>query len=101
GEESRMATEAFLKANKQVRLFYDVQRVDRYERTLAHVYDLQGNSLSANLLRRGLGFHVAIPPNLSLNECLQGQEAIARKKGLGVWIDREWRAIPAANLTLK
>ena len=101
GEESRVATEAFLKASKQVRLFYDIQRVDRYERTLAHVYDLQGNSLSANLLRRGLGFHVAIPPNLSLNECLHGQEAGARKKGLGVWGNRAWRAVPAANLTLK
>ena len=100
GEESRLATEAFFKADKQVRLFYDVQRVDRYERTLAHVYDSKGNSLSANLLRKGLGFHVAIPPNLSLNECLHGQEVIARSKGLGVWSDAGWRAIPAANLTL-
>ncbi len=101
GEESRLATEAFLKADKQVRLFYDMQRVDRYERTLAHVYDAKGNSLSANLLRKGLGFHVAIPPNVSLNECLHGQEAIARNKGLGVWSDAGWRAIPAASLTLE
>lgn len=101
GEESRMATEAFLKSNKQVRLFYDVQRVDRYERTLAHVYDAKGTSLAANLLRKGLGFHVAIPPNLSLNECLHGQETLARNKGLGIWSHRAWRAAPAASLTLK
>jgi len=100
GEESRGATEAFLKANKNVRLFYDEQRVDRYERTLAHVYDVQGNSLAANLLRNGLGFHVAIPPNLSLNECLIGQEAIARKKGLGVWSHIGWQAKSASSLTL-
>jgi micrococcal nuclease len=100
GEESRGATETFLKANKNVRLFYDEQRVDRYERTLAHVYDAQGNSLAANLLRSGLGFHVAIPPNLSLNECLIGQEAIARKKGLGVWSHVGWQAKPASSLTL-
>ena len=100
GDEARMTTEAFLKANKQVRLFYDTERVDRYQRTLAHVYDDKGNSLSAHLLRKGLGFHVAIPPNLSLNECLHGQQAIARKKGLGVWGHRDWRAIPAAHLTL-
>jgi micrococcal nuclease len=101
GEESRIATEAFLKSSKQVRLFYDEQRVDRYERTLAHVYDTKGNSLAANLLRLGLGFHVAIPPNLGLNECLQGQEKIARKKGLGVWSNSEWQAKPAASLSLK
>ncbi len=77
-----------------------MQRVDRYERTLAHVYDLKGNSLSAYLLRKGLGFHVAIPPNLSLNECLHAQEAIARTKGLGVWRDSYWKAVPAAQLTL-
>ncbi len=100
GEESRKATEAFFKANKSVRLFYDEQRVDRYERTLAHVYDIQGNSLAANLLRNGLGFHVAIPPNLSLNDCLQGQEAIARKKGLGVWSHPGWQAKSASSLTL-
>lgn len=100
GEESRLATEAFFSATKAVRLFYDVQRVDRYERTLAHAYDLKGNSLSAYLLRKGLGFHVAIPPNLSLNECLQAQEAIARTKGLGVWRDSYWKAVPAAHLTL-
>ncbi len=101
GEESRMATEAFLKANKQVRLFYDIQRVDRYERTLAHVYDAKGNSLSANLLRKGLGFHVAVPPNLSLNACLHAQETIARSKSLGIWGHSAWRAISAPNLTLE
>ncbi len=101
GEESRRATEIFFDINKQVRLFYDVQRVDRYERTLAHVYDFKGNSLSAYLLRKGLGFHVAIPPNLSLNECLHAQEVIARTKGLGVWRDSYWKAVPATHLTPK
>lgn len=101
GEESRKATEDFLKASKSVRLFYDEQRVDRYERTLAHVYDTQGNSLAANLLRKGLGFHVAIPPNLSLNSCLHDQEGIARKKRLGVWGDPAWQAKAAAAMTLE
>jgi endonuclease YncB( thermonuclease family) len=101
GEESRSAAETFFKADKQIRLFYDLQRVDRYGRTLAHVYDLKGNSLAVYLLRQGLGFHVAIPPNVSLNECLQGQEAIARKKRVGVWSNAQWNAIPASQLTLK
>lgn len=100
GEESRMATEAFLKTDKQIRLFYDVQRVDRYGRTLAHIYDAKNNSLAAYLLRKGLGFHVAIPPNLSLNDCLSGQEKLARKKALGVWRNADWQALPAAQLQL-
>jgi len=101
GEEARMATGAFVGTDKPVRLFYDVQRVDRYERTLAHVYDAKGNSLAVHLLRKGLGFHVAIPPNLSLNDCLSGQERLARKKSLGVWGSVAWQAKPAAALSLK
>ena len=100
GEESRKAAEAFFSSDKRVRLFYDVERLDPYKRTLAHVYDLQGNSLSAELLRKGLGFHVAIPPNLSLNDCLHAQEAIARKKSLGLWSHTEWRPIPASRLSI-
>jgi len=100
GEAARRSAQDFFNADKHVRLFYDVQRVDRYERTLAHLYDTKGNSLSAYLLRKGLGFHVAIPPNLSLNECLHAQEVIARKSALGVWNDAYWSAIPASHLSL-
>jgi endonuclease YncB( thermonuclease family) len=100
GEESKREAEDFFSSDKRVRLFYDVERLDPYKRTLAHVYDLEGNSLSAHLLKKGLGFHVAIPPNLSLNDCLFAQERGARKKSLGVWSHPEWRPIPAANLSL-
>jgi micrococcal nuclease len=98
GEESRRAALAFFKSDKTVRLFYDQQLRDRYGRTLAHIYDAQGNSLGAHLLRSGLAFHVAVPPNMSLNDCFIAQEAIARRKGLGVWGDPAWRAKPAMSL---
>lgn len=100
GEEARIATEAFFKKDKTVRLFYDVQRVDRYERTLAHVFDSKGNNLSGYLLRNGLAFHVAVPPNLGMNECLHGEENIARRKQLGVWKHNEWQAKPASTLKM-
>ncbi len=99
GEDARQMTEAFVKKDKQVRLYYDTERVDRYERTLAHVYNTKGNSLAGELLRAGLGFHVAIPPNLSLSECLHDQQQIARTKGLGIWSNAYWRAKPAAQLS--
>lgn len=99
GEQARRATEDFFKKDKQVRLYYDTERVDRYERTLAHAYNIKGASLAGELLRAGLGFHVAIPPNLSLAECLHNQQEIARSKGLGVWNNAAWKARPAAQLT--
>ncbi|MET0357558.1 MAG: thermonuclease family protein, partial [Cellvibrio sp.] len=100
GQESRQEAEGFFRADKQIRIFYDIQRFDRYGRTLAHVYDAKGNSLAAHLLRKGLGFHVAIPPNVSLNQCLHKQETIARDKSLGVWSNRDWRPITASKLKL-
>ncbi|RYY76691.1 MAG: nuclease [Gammaproteobacteria bacterium] len=96
GTAASDAAEKFFSRGKNVRLFYDVQRVDPYGRTLAHIYDPRDRSLSAHLLREGLGFHVAIPPNLSLNECLHAQEAIARNKLVGVWNDKHWKPVHAS-----
>lgn len=101
GKEARQAAEHFFQSSSSARLFYDHQLTDRYGRTLAHIYDLNGTSLAASLLRQGLAFHIAIPPNLSLNDCLAAQESIARKKGLGVWVHPSWQAKPAAALTLR
>lgn len=99
GEDSRRAAERFIKSAQSIRLFYDRETTDRYGRTLAHVYDADENSLAASLLRSGLAFHVAIPPNLSLNDCLSVQESVARKTGLGIWSHANWQAKPAASLT--
>lgn len=99
GVDARDAAEAFISKNNTVHLFYDQQKTDRYGRVLAHIYDSDGNSLAAGLLRAGLAFHVAVPPNLSLNDCLNAQESIARKKGLGVWSHPGWQVKQAALLT--
>ncbi|MGH8388516.1 MAG: thermonuclease family protein [Pseudomonas sp.] len=58
---------------------------DRYGRTLAHVFGADGTNLEAQMLAEGLGFLVAIPPNVDLISCQQAAELSARKAGLGVW----------------
>lgn len=95
------ATQAFFRADKQVRLSYDQQRHDRYGRLLAHVYNTKGQSLAASLLRDGLAFHIMVPPNASAAECLQAREWQARRAGRGIWQERYWRARPAAELKLR
>jgi endonuclease YncB( thermonuclease family) len=72
---------------KNNRAYIDVgqQAHDRYGRTLAHVYDTDGQSVEAALLRQGLAFHIAIPPNLAMSECFAKAEKIAQKNDLGVW----------------
>ncbi|AHL31754.1 nuclease [Pseudomonas brassicacearum] len=58
---------------------------DRYGRTLAHVYSADGTNLEAKLLAEGLGFHVAVAPNVDLADCQAAAERQAREAGLGLW----------------
>ena len=61
------------------------QSKDHYGRSLAHVFDEQGENLEALLLAEGLGFFVAIAPNTHLAECHRAAERQARLAGRGVW----------------
>ena len=58
---------------------------DHYGRTLAHVYGAEGANLEAQMLAEGLGFQVAVSPNVDLVACQQAAERSARQAGLGVW----------------
>lgn len=61
------------------------QSKDHYGRVLAHAFDEHGENLEALMLAEGLGFFVAIAPNLSLAECQRAAERQARSAGRGVW----------------
>ena len=58
---------------------------DHYGRTLAHLYGANGANLEAQMLAEGLGFQVAVAPNVDLVSCQQAAEHSARQAGLGVW----------------
>lgn len=61
------------------------EATDRYGRTLGHLFDQQGRNLEALLLAEGLGYAVAIPPNLALVACHAEAEQRARTARLGLW----------------
>lgn len=69
---------------------------DRYGRTLAHLYGTNGANLEAQLLAEGLGFQVAVAPNVALVACQQAAERSARQAGLGVW--RQSPVVEAAKI---
>ena len=58
---------------------------DHYGRTLAHLYSASGANLEAQMLADGLGFQVAVAPNVDLVACQQAAERSARRAGLGLW----------------
>lgn len=97
--EARRAAQKFLSKSKSLGLVFDQDPKDRYGRLLAHVYDEQGRSLAAQLLREGLAFHIVVPPNQTQHSCLHQQEEVARKKALGVWGHAYWQPKSASQLT--
>jgi endonuclease YncB( thermonuclease family) len=61
------------------------QGKDNYGRVLANVYGRNGANLEAQLLSEGLGYLVAVSPNVALVDCQQAAEVAARQAGLGLW----------------
>ena len=87
-------SEAFAQAARQrLQQLTDVQPLllsvgenpkDHYGRTLGHLYAADSN-IEAQLLREGLGYALAVPPNVDLVECHATAERVAREGSLGVW----------------
>jgi len=61
------------------------QGKDHYGRTLAHTFGQDGRNLEAQLLSEGLGYLVAVAPNLALVQCQQMAERQAREARAGLW----------------
>jgi len=80
------------KVNYRVAIQIGRDRRDRHSRLLGHLFTRDGRNLTARLLRRGMGFHIAIPPNLKLLDCYQRAEQHARKKKRGIWGNDYFRA---------
>ncbi|MCY1273613.1 Staphylococcal nuclease-like [compost metagenome] len=85
-EAARKRLQELVAANDgRVGLRVGVQGKDHYGRTLAHVYDAAGRNLEAELLAAGLGYQVAVAPNVELVACQRAAEREARRAGRGLW----------------
>jgi len=85
-EAARKRLQALIAASDgRVSLQYGQQAKDHYGRTLAHAYDSRGRNLEAQLLAEGLGYLVAVAPNLALVQCQKAAERSARQARAGLW----------------
>ena len=71
------------------------EATDRYGRTLGYLFDQRGENLEAQLLAQGMGYAVAIPPNLDLVDCHVAAEQAARDARLGLWQAQPVQAVNA------
>lgn len=84
-EEATAILASMLGRGNRVLLQGGIDPRDRHDRRLAHAFDPAGRNIAAELLRRGLGFHVAVSPNFGWLDCLQAAEQEAASAGRGVW----------------
>lgn len=90
-----------LLSKKPIRLLQGSDQHDRYGRVLGHLFDREGNSLIAALLQQGMGFQVAIEPNLRYVDCYAHAQQQARMNARGVWGHDYYAAIPATSDRLR
>jgi micrococcal nuclease len=83
---------------QKVRLEFDKERHDHYNRLLAHVFTAEGEHLNLRLVEEGLAVVNIIPPNLKYsNRLVQAQErAEVAKRGL--WGMPDYFPQPITNL---
>ncbi|MGE4357004.1 MAG: thermonuclease family protein [Candidatus Omnitrophota bacterium] len=69
---------------KWVRLEYDVEKKDKYERLLCYVF-LDDIFVNAKLIEEGLAFLYTVPPNVKYVEKLVQLQRKAREEKRGIW----------------
>ena len=69
---------------KTVLLEYDVERLDRYGRTLAYVW-LGKTLINGHLVKNGFATVTLYPPNMKYATYLKALESEAKQNGRGLW----------------
>jgi micrococcal nuclease len=87
GREASDYVKSILTGNK-VKLEFDVSRFDRYGRTLAYVYLQDGTFLNTDLIKKGYGQAMTVPPNVKYSERFVELEREARGKKVGLWEEK-------------
>jgi micrococcal nuclease len=86
GEEASRRTAALLPAGTEVRLVFDVDRRDRYDRLLAYVYRASDDRfVNATLVREGYATALTISPNVRYASRFRRIERAARDAERGLW----------------
>jgi endonuclease YncB( thermonuclease family) len=100
GEEARVSLTKLLAENPRVGLRYDMERKDRYGRTLAHVYLPDRRTVEERLLADGLGVAIVVPPNDLNLDCYWAAEQTARAEKVGVWSLPRYRGMATTDTRL-
>jgi len=85
-------------AGKKIRLEYDVEKQDKYHRTLAYVFTEDKQHINLELVRLGLATVNIYPPNLKYVDTLLSAQDEAEQAGLGIWRDPTYAPLDFKSL---
>ncbi|MFK5893211.1 MAG: thermonuclease family protein [Pseudomonadota bacterium] len=98
-QKAKQTLRLLLSQSQYLHLAYDVEKKDRYKRTLAYIYLQDGTDVQAKLLLSGLATSIVVKANEKNLSCYRRLEEKARKKHLGIWQQKKYKSINAINLT--
>ena len=73
---------------------FDVQREDRYRRTLAYLYDGDGRMLNEEMARSGYALSLVYPPNVLHVDRIRAAVHDARRRRAGLWATPAFECAP-------
>jgi len=86
---------------KKIRLEFDQEKRDKYQRYLAHIFTEQDLHINRELVRLGFASVNVFPPNLKYVPELAQAEQDAEASKRGIWSHSEYRVKSAQQLTKK
>ena len=97
GREAKEWLEKLL-TGKKVRLETDLDKKDKYGRTLAHLFTEDKRHINLELVKKGLAVVSIHPPNLKYTDQLLKTQQQAEDKKLGIWGYDEYESKEISNL---
>jgi endonuclease YncB( thermonuclease family) len=86
------------KSNNKIKIVFGKDKHDRYKRLLAHIFTIDNENITELLIKKGMGFTIAIPPNIQLLNCYQDAEADAQKNKRGIWNHQYSKTVKVTSL---
>ena len=95
GRAAQAFLEAIIPPGADVSLEYDVDRRDRYGRTLAYLYRHDGRMVNAMMARQGFAVPYVMAPNVRHVERVRAAADSARADRIGLWSLDAFECAPA------
>jgi micrococcal nuclease len=86
GEKAKQFSQKLLQ-DKRVRLEFDLEKKDKYDRLLAYIYLEDGTFVNAQIVQEGFANLMTIPPNIKYVELFNNLYKQARANKKGLWKD--------------